>query len=479
LGTNHMRLSNHSYGSVAGWYKDASNVWYWLGYAQLGTQDPRFGNYTTNSVNYDAIVQNAPTYLSVWAAGNDLGETPPVQPTNHYEFTLAGPSFLTNAVRGADGAAGGYDTLSQQAVAKNVLTVGAVFALPTGYVGLTNLFLAPFSSCGPTDDGRIKPDLVADGVNNIVPISGSDYAFGIGSGTSFAAPTVTASIDLLAQFYRQLHTNASDLLASTLKGLVIHTADSATTNHGPSYRFGWGVMNTRSAAALLSQDATNGAKNQIKEVLLPNGQHLEFPIPTSGTNPLKVTICWTDPAGSANAVTNLNNPAPKLVNDLDLRLVSPSGGTNYPWILDPDLTNKTSAARSAAATTGDNQRDNVEQIYVPSPAAGTYTARVTHKSNLQSNLAQWVSIIVTGNAPLSAPALTLNQYIQTGTNAISLGWPAVVGQRYQVKYVDLIQATNNWLNAGSQISARLTNVFAEFTHSPTQTQRFYRLFAVE
>jgi hypothetical protein len=473
LGTNHMRLSNHSYEFTSGWYFNVSlNAWEWLGYWQIGSQDPRFGNYTANTANYDAVTVGAPTYLQVWAAGNEQNYAPPVQPTNHYEFTLAGALYVTNAVRAADGDQGGYDTLSQNASAKDNLTVGAINPLGNGFTSPTNVTIATFSSLGPTDDGRIKPDVVADGVNNIVAVSSSDYAYGQGSGTSFAAPSVTGSIDLLTQFYKQFHTNSSDLLASTLKGLVIHTADSCTTNNGPSYKFGWGVMNTKTAGTLINQDATNGLKNQIKEVLLNNGQFIQFPVVSAGStnNPLKVTICWTDPVGAPNAITNLDNPAIKLVNDLDLRIVSPGGTTNFPWILNPDLTNRTSAARSAAATTGDDNRNNVEQVYIPNPTNGTYTVNVTHKGSLTNS--QWVSILISGNVAQSPPPLTLQAPLQTGTNTMAVGWPAVVGEQYQLT-VNTNLATTNWVSVGGIISARLTNVVTQVPMSGSQA--FYRV----
>ena len=377
-------------------------------------------------------------------------------------------------MRAADGDQGGYDTLSQQASAKDLLTVGAVNPLPSGFTSATNVTIASFSSCGPTDDGRIKPDVVADGVNNIVAVSGSDYAYGQGSGTSFASPSVTGSIDLLTQFFKQLHTNSADLLASTIKGLVIETADSCTTNGGPSYRFGWGLMNTKTAATLINRDATNGLKNQIKEVLLPNGQYIQFPVASTGStnSPLKITICWTDPVGSPNSITNLDNPAPKLVNDLDLRIYAPNGTTNFPWILNPDLTNRTSAARSAVATKGDDSRNNVEQVYIPNPTNGTYTVKVTHKGNLQSNGVQWVSILLNGNVAQQPPPLKIGQILQTGTNQMAAGWPAVVGAQYQVQ-VNSNLTTTNWINTGGIISARLTNVVTQVTMSGSQA--FYRI----
>jgi len=475
-GTNHTRLSNHSYGSLQGWYQDKTGQWYWWGNAEISTnQDPKFGNYTTNAASYDVIAVGAPTYLQVWAAGNSLSNGPSVLTTNHIEFDLSGNGGFTTARRPLDGDQGGYDSLAQQACAKDTLTVGAVFPLPNGYANPTNLVFAPFSSCGPTDDGRIKPDVVADGINNITPISGSDYAYGQWpGGTSFASPSVAGSVGLLTQFYKQLHPNAYDPLASTLKGLVIETADSGTTNYGPSYRFGWGLMNTKTAATLINQDATNGLKNQIKEVLLPNGQYIQFPVVSAGStnSPLKITICWTDPVGSPNAVTNLNNPAPKLVNDLDLRIFAPNGATNFPWILNPDLTNHTSAARSAAATKGDDSRNNVEQVYIPNPTNGIYTVKVTHKGNLQSNGVQWVSIVLSGNVAQQPPPLQISQILQTGTNQMAVGWPAVVGAQYQVQ-ANSDLTTTNWINTGGIISARLTNVVAQVTMSGSQA--FYRI----
>jgi hypothetical protein len=471
IGTNHMRLSNQSYGWIGGWYFDGA-TWYWYGYPTVsGTQDPAFGNYTTNAATFDNLIQGAPTYLQVWAAGNDQGEAPPVQPTNHVERT-----GFTTAYRPPDGDQGGYDTISEQGCAKNVLTVGAIYPLANGYAGPTNVLLASFSSCGPTDDGRIKPDVVADGINDITPGASSDgeYVQWPG-GTSFAAPGVAGSVGLLSQFYKQLHPNGGEPLASTLKGLVIHTADSCTTNAGPSYRFGWGVMNTRSAATLIGQDATNGLKNQIKEVLLTNNSTIQFPVVAAdGTNPLKVTICWNDPAGTPNDHTNLDNPIPKLVNDLDLRVVSPTGSTNLPWVLNPDLTNQTSAARSAVATTGDDSRNNVEQVYIAHPTNATYVVRVTHKGNLQSNGTQWASILVSGNVPQAAPPLLINQMLKTATNTLAIGWPAVAGAQYQLQSRSAIVG-GNWSNVDGIISARLTNVVTLVPFSPTNATQFFRV----
>jgi hypothetical protein len=146
--------------------------------------------------------------------------------------------------------------------------------------------------------------------------------------------------------------------------------------------------------------------------------------------------------------------------------------------LNPDLTNKTSTARGAAATTGDNSRDNVEQVFIASPTTGTYTVRVTNKGTLQNNNPQWVSIILSGNAATAKPPLLIQQLALTATNKIALRWPSVVGQRYQIEFKDSL-TSGAWSNIGPEVSARLTNVFSEVTYNVAQTQRFYRLREVE
>ncbi len=81
------------------------------------------------------------------------------------------------------------------------------------------------------------------------------------------------------------------------------------------------------------------------------------PVVASGKGPLTATICWTDPAGSVDEVNMLNNPARKLVNDLDLR-VTGNGNTYMPWVL-----NRLSPG--SPATHGDDTLNNVEKIVIP------------------------------------------------------------------------------------------------------------------
>jgi len=143
-------------------------------------------------------------------------------------------------------------------------------------------------------------------------------------------------------------------------------------------------------------------------------------------------------------------------------------------VLKPDLTNQTSAARSAAATTGDDSRNNVEQVYVAHPTNATYLVRVTHKGNLQTNATQWVSILISGNVPQATPPLVINQIVRTATNTLAIGWPAVVGAQYQLQSKTNLTSTN-WLNVDGIISARLTNVVTLVPFSQTNAAQFFRV----
>jgi hypothetical protein len=134
--------------------------------------------------------------------------------------------------------------------------------------------------------------------------------------------------------------------------------------------FGWGLMNTRSAVELIEADSVE--TDRIREESLADGETDEYELVSDGTAPLRVTLAWTDPPGTSPP-PSLNPSTIMLVNDLDVRLEHQGTATVYePYVLDPALP-------AAAAGTGDNIRDNVEQIYLAAPAAGTYTVTVSHK----------------------------------------------------------------------------------------------------
>jgi len=331
--------------------------------------------------------------------------------------------------------------------------------------------LAPFSSCGPTDDGRIKPDVVADGISLITIDDDADNDVQFQSGTSFSAPGVTGSLNLLRQLFEQLYPDAPALRASTWKALLIHTADKAGPNPGPDYRFGWGLMNTRRAAELLGQNATNGWKAFVKQALLQPGDSIEFTVTAAGdTNALRISHAWTDAPGVADSIFLLDSITNKLVNDLDIRIISPSGVTNFPYVLDP-------AARTNAATRADNTRDNVEQVVITNAVETNYLVRITHKASLTNGQPQWDSIVLDGIVPQAKPPLVITDFAITGTNTLALSWDAVVGQNYQVQYRSNIEGPG-WTSSGGVVNASKAIVSVELPYDSQQPQRFFQVSEV-
>ncbi|MGD9781373.1 MAG: S8 family serine peptidase [Kiritimatiellia bacterium] len=467
-----LRISNHSYVRNSGWNViDNGGTWNWIWWGDPNVhpdEDYKFGFYSSNeSYRIDQTVYDASTYLPVWASGNECGGInmgPETQPFFHWLYINGSYWWTTSLVHQSDGYPNGYDLIPPQGAAKNVLTVGAVSNVLGGYTSPSYVFLASFSSVGPTDDGRIKPDVVAQGVDLFTTSNATDATYTTLSGTSFAAPSVAGSLSLLQQLYGIVRGTNRALLASTLKGLAIHTADDCG-NAGPDYSFGWGLMNTPAAAHLITNDVAGDGHAHIKEVVLPNGESIVFPILATNSQPLKVTVVWTDPPGPIMAPsvdpTNL-----VLVNDLDLRVISPSGATNMPWVLDP-------ASPSSAATTGDNFRDNVEQLYVAAPTNGIYLVRVTHKGTL-SNDWQDVSILISGNLPMSGPQLDIVEVNRTYAPTNTLEWAGVVGQYYRVQSnSNLIDSA--WADLTGDISALRTNMVLGVEAVPEPDVLFFRV----
>jgi hypothetical protein len=346
-----MINSNHSYGYVAS-----------------GIPDAWFGQYGQDARDWDGIMYNAPYYLMMVAAGNDGQD---------------------NTSNGAplDGLAA-YDKLSGHATAKNNLVVANGQDATIDVDGnLISALRNAGSSEGPTDDYRIKPDIMGNGTSLYSSFETADNAYGNLTGTSMASPNVAGSLILLQEHYFNL--NAGFMRAATLKGLALHTADDIAPT-GPDAQTGWGLMNSKKAAETLTTAAAASGSAIVEEITLLQGQSYQIMVQANGVDPLMASISWTDPAGALNNGTNSNTPA--LVNDLDIRL---DNGTNYaPWRL-------TSVTTNGA---GDNIVDPYERIDI-SGASGMYTLTVTHKGSLSSG-SQDFSLIVTGIVVASTPVIS-------------------------------------------------------------------------
>ncbi|MEZ5014194.1 MAG: S8 family serine peptidase [Chitinophagales bacterium] len=397
-----MLMSNHSYSYIAGWYYNGfSHQWEWYGDGDISlVEDYIFGNYLDESRDADLVCNAAPFYLPVIAAANNRGEDVPTGES--YKLIYDGSTHFAN---GSEPQADGpYDCIpGGLGTAKNVLTIGAVDDIPGGYTGPGDVSVASFSGFGPCDDGRIKPDVVANGISLKSCTSSSTSSYDYYSGTSMATPSTTGSIALLQQHFHNLFGNY--MLSATVKALVINTADRAQTAYfGPSYATGWGLLNTDGAALLLSDVVDHPIR--LQENTLNNGASYTCETHSDGTTPIRVTIAWNDPAASVPAAA-LDPTTKMLVNDLDLRLVRLSDNTTfYPFRLD-------AANPGNAPTIGDNITDNVEYVYLAVPAAGDYRIVINHKGTLSGGHQDYALVLtglscrdyaITVNATIDAPA---------------------------------------------------------------------------
>ncbi len=386
---NGLLFSNHSYGTVCGWdYNSDSSRWEFSG-RWNEKEDYKFGLYNESAQIYDSIAYNAPYYLIVKSSGNNRTSNGPAVGQTYWRRDQNGK--LYNAGNRPDSLSSNntYDVIPTDANAKNILTVGAISPISAGYLKTADATMTSFSSWGPTDDGRIKPDIVTDGLSVYSSISTNDSSYAYLSGTSMAAPGAAGSLLLLQELSQRLTPNKF-IKAATIKALAIHTANEAGANPGPDYKFGWGVLNDAEAANVLNNALTsNNNSNSVDLVYennLQNGQTYNLNVIASGIKPLKATVVWTDVKGNPTNV--LNDTTHQLVNDLDL-VIKKGATIYYPWTLNR-------SAPDNPAVRGINSIDNVEKVEIDSTLIGNaYTISVNHKGTLARGQ-QSYSLIVSG-----------------------------------------------------------------------------------
>ena len=330
-----LLLSNHSWGIP---------IFLSNGTQQVNANE--IGAYTSRAKDWDDIVYTSPYSLIISSAGNEGGAT----------YT--------------GGQANGFDKLTGSKTAKNNLVVASTFTTLNTTTGELQFFSkSGFSSQGPTDDFRIKPDISGRGEGVYSSSMTSNNAYNTKQGTSMSSPNVSGSLVLLQEYYNDLNSNF--MLAATLKGLVCHTAKDDNIKPGPDPFLGWGMLDAEKAAQTIAAANTNAAV--ISELSIANGATYSFNFIATAGNELKATICWTDPSGVVSTSPN-NVLTPRLVNDLDLRLEDPNSIVYTPWKI-----NSTNVAGNA--TKGDNNVDNIERIDIPNPVAG----KLYINSNTQRN----------------------------------------------------------------------------------------------
>ncbi len=298
---------------------------------------PGEGEYNSLSSYADEQLIAYPKILHVFAAGNDGNNTCSPYPA----------SFAT--------------VKSGFQVAKNVLVVGNLNAY--------NNTPSPFSSRGPVNDGRLKPEIIAGGSSITSTIPNNQY--GGMSGTSMATPTVTGALAVIEERYHQL--KGADPDGALMKILLCNNATD-WGNAGPDYTYGFGIMNARTAVEALEQNRyiKDSLSQGETKTLIVSG------VPP-GTSQVKIMLYWADPAAEPLA-------AQALVNDLDLVAADASGSTHLPLILNPAAANV-----DAPAVEGTDRTNNIEQIVLTSPATGNITVQVKGSSVIQGPQTYYVT----------------------------------------------------------------------------------------
>jgi subtilisin family serine protease len=375
----HINVSNHSYGPPSGWEEDTRDgSWFWCGDESVDpAEDSKFGKYGDQSARLDSIIYGSKKLLSFVAAGNHRTDIPPsfIQ-TGTYsvcgsrdlmgEITLKPTDGrVTKKTDGFDH--GGLDTISGLCIAKNAICIGAIGDPPPQTSGTAVGPVESYSSWGPTDDGRIKPDLVANGHLLVSTSDVDDEAIVSLQGTSMASPTAAGIASLLVQLYRR--ERGEDPFSAVIKAVLIHTAMDAG-ERGPDPIYGWGSINALMAGRVIGQKQNQDFRHLIGRFAVSNNSPA-WRLSLEPTNdPIKVTVVWVDPPGAANREP-LDDASPALQNDLDIKLIAPDGTVFLPYSL--DRTNPLAPAK----TTSPNRVDNVEVIENVGSLAGQWTLEVS------------------------------------------------------------------------------------------------------
>lgn len=297
------------------------------------------GAYTSTSATVDTFTRGEQSSLVLFSAGN------------------SGP---------------GADTIGAPATAKNALTVGALLhGNSTSVVG--------FSSRGPTDDGRTKPDIQAPGTNirsaaGDTTNDGNIEAGSIStkSGTSMSTPTVAGAAAMLRQyftdgFYPSGSRTAQDAdppSGALMKAALLNGTLAQPAFNVPSNSYGWGRVWLDNNLFFAGDTRYLRFWDRLNETGLSTGDVHAYGVDVAAGEELRVTLVWTDVAAAPGAGVTL-------VNDLDLQVTAPGGSTFRGNVF--------SASESTAGGAFD-RLNNVEQVLLPNPVAGRYEISVIGES---------------------------------------------------------------------------------------------------
>lgn len=359
-----------------------------------------YGEYTTDSFTVDDFCYHNDDFIICFAAGNS-----------------------------------GYflQTINTPATAKNCITVGS---LTNGSIGSNKV--SDFSSKGPTRDGRIKPDLCAPG-ENILSASGTQFSddrncsFKPLSGTSMATPTLAGGAILLRNylsegFYPSGEATFEDSFnpsSALIKSALITGAMDVGSSDFPNFFEGFGRINLDRFCYFKVYEKDNlraGLYDVRNYAGIKEGEEMVFSLPVKGY--FKVSLVWTDPPASLLS-------SKTLVNDLDLKVISPSGQIYYG--------NNLLNGYSVSGETPDS-KNNVELFFLENCEEGIWKIVVVGKdikgkpdfpySDRQGFALTYVKEY--GDSPQNKPQnLTLSD---EQSNGIKVEWDLVEGADYYSVY---------------------------------------------
>lgn len=375
-------ISNHSYGNAN---DNTTPTW-------------QFGAYDESAYKWDLLTRSFPNYLPFIAAGNEQEDS------------------------GNRKAKLGYDIITGTSAAKNVMTVGAIDG---------DKAMSDYSNWGPTDDGRVKPDIVTrgTGINSSLFAnkdtkmpSDTSYSGTVNSqGTSYASPAAAAAGLLLQQYYNSL--NKTYMKSSTLKALMLATAEDLG-QPGPDHKFGWGLLNVEKAAnaikyksvvggplkAIVSDTASKGAFIEEISLKFPADTTTEVlrEVTASGCEPLIVSIAWTDIEGvEQTSKDGIDPTVSRLVYDYDLIVRNVSKNTTFRAWKPSAMVNRTEDA-TLEKTWFDGNGNNFKQVKIDKAIAGDKYKIFLRKKATSPDSAQLLSLVVTGTA-FAKPVLAATQ----------------------------------------------------------------------
>jgi PKD repeat protein len=281
-------------------------------------------DYTTDTQTGDQILNQNPTLLHVFSAGNN------------------GPGDCNYGAGGGWGnITGGYKQ------GKNVIACGNLSYLDV---------LESSSSRGPAEDGRIKPDICANGVGQMSTDGPNLYQ--VGGGTSAASPGIAGIVTQLHQAFRELN-SGQNAEGALIKACLLNTAEDLG-NPGPDFQFGWGRVNALRAVTTMEDnrylsDIASQGSNNVHLVTVP-----------AGTKQVRIMCYWNDVEGDPIAVK-------ALVNDLNMTVTDPAATLFNPWVLN---STPSVAALTSNAVRAVDDLNNMEQVTIDNPQAGVYTINV-------------------------------------------------------------------------------------------------------